>query len=106
MIRGTDRYAWASCYLQDMSKAVIDDVVKVLEAPGAILLKSRCAMLLRAGQHWISLRERIKKRAASAQREQAPSPRGYGQTLNQSSQSPFWCQDQAWTSRSRTSETH
>lgn len=35
MIRGTDRYAWASCYLQDMSKAVIDDVVKVLEAPGS-----------------------------------------------------------------------
>lgn len=34
MIRGADRYAWASCYLQDMSKAVIDDVVKVLEAPG------------------------------------------------------------------------
>ncbi|WP_448632071.1 MULTISPECIES: DUF3077 domain-containing protein [Pseudomonas fluorescens group] len=37
MIRGTDRYAWASCYLQDMSKAVIDDVVKVLEAPGSQL---------------------------------------------------------------------
>ncbi|UVL84298.1 DUF3077 domain-containing protein [Pseudomonas sp. B21-028] len=36
MIRSTDRYAWASCYLQDMSKAVIDDVVKVLEAPGNI----------------------------------------------------------------------
>jgi hypothetical protein len=35
MIRGTDRYAWASCYLQDMCKAVIDDVVKVLEAPGS-----------------------------------------------------------------------
>lgn len=35
MIRGTDRYAWASCYLQDISKAVIDDVVKVLEAPGS-----------------------------------------------------------------------
>lgn len=35
MIRNTDRYAWASCYLQDMSKAVIDDVVKVLEAPGS-----------------------------------------------------------------------
>ncbi|YAF62605.1 DUF3077 domain-containing protein [Pseudomonas sp. E102] len=35
MIRGTDRYAWASYYLQDMSKAVIDDVVKVLEAPGS-----------------------------------------------------------------------
>ncbi|BBP50710.1 hypothetical protein PHLH3_03360 [Pseudomonas sp. St386] len=35
MIRSTDRYAWASCYLQDMSKAVIDDVVKVLEAPGS-----------------------------------------------------------------------
>ena len=37
MIRGTDRYAWASCYLQDMSKAIIDDVVKVLEAPGSQL---------------------------------------------------------------------
>jgi len=35
MIRDTDRYAWASCYLQDMSTAVIDDVVKVLEAPGS-----------------------------------------------------------------------
>ncbi|WP_434602524.1 DUF3077 domain-containing protein [Pseudomonas sp. Z4-7] len=35
MVRGTDRYAWASCYLQEMSKAVIDDVVKVLEAPGS-----------------------------------------------------------------------
>ncbi|ROM77453.1 hypothetical protein BK654_11590 [Pseudomonas brassicacearum] len=35
MIRNTDRYAWASCYLQDMSKAVIDDVVKVLGAPGS-----------------------------------------------------------------------
>ncbi|MBC3365131.1 DUF3077 domain-containing protein [Pseudomonas sp. SWRI154] len=34
MICGADRYAWASCYLQEMSKAVIDDVVKVLEAPG------------------------------------------------------------------------
>ncbi|MBU6958653.1 DUF3077 domain-containing protein [Pseudomonas sp. CVAP len=34
MERGTDRYAWASHYLQEMSKAVIDDVVKVLGAPG------------------------------------------------------------------------
>ncbi|MCU1752528.1 DUF3077 domain-containing protein [Pseudomonas sp. 6D_7.1_Bac1] len=34
MERKTDRYAWASHYLQEMSKAVIDDVVKVLEAPG------------------------------------------------------------------------
>jgi hypothetical protein len=34
MIRDTDRYAWASHYLQEMSKAVIDDVVKVLESPG------------------------------------------------------------------------
>ncbi|ROM90685.1 DUF3077 domain-containing protein [Pseudomonas brassicacearum] len=32
MVRGTDRYAWASHYLQEMSKAVIDDVVKVLGA--------------------------------------------------------------------------
>ncbi|UZE18299.1 DUF3077 domain-containing protein [Pseudomonas sp. B21-054] len=40
MIRNTDRDAWASCYLQDMSKAVID-VVKVLEAPG-----SHCAWVL------------------------------------------------------------
>lgn len=34
MERNTDRYAWASHYLQEMSKAVIDDVVKVLGAPG------------------------------------------------------------------------
>jgi hypothetical protein len=34
MIRDTDRYTWASHYLQEMSKAVIDDVVKVLESPG------------------------------------------------------------------------
>jgi len=34
MARDTDRYAWASHYLQEMSKAVIDDVVKVLESPG------------------------------------------------------------------------
>lgn len=33
MTRETDRYAWASRYLQEMSKAVIDDVVKVLESP-------------------------------------------------------------------------
>ncbi|TFY91916.1 DUF3077 domain-containing protein [Pseudomonas nabeulensis] len=33
MARDTDRYAWASHYLQEMSKAVIDDVVKVLESP-------------------------------------------------------------------------
>lgn len=34
MRRDTDRHAWASHYLQDMSKAIIDDVVKVLDAPG------------------------------------------------------------------------
>lgn len=33
MTKKTDRYAWASQYLQEMSKAVIDDVVKVLESP-------------------------------------------------------------------------
>jgi hypothetical protein len=33
MERGSDRYAWASHYLQEMSKAVIDDVVKVLGTP-------------------------------------------------------------------------
>jgi len=32
MERSTDRYAWAAHYLQEMSKAVIDDVVKVLGA--------------------------------------------------------------------------
>ncbi|EXF93858.1 hypothetical protein HK44_009505 [Pseudomonas fluorescens HK44] len=32
MERKTDRYAWASHYLQEMSKAVIDDVVKVIAA--------------------------------------------------------------------------
>ena len=35
MDRGTDRYAWASHYLQEMSKAVIDDAVKVLGIPDA-----------------------------------------------------------------------
>jgi hypothetical protein len=35
MERKTDRYAWASHYLQEMSKAVIDDAVKVLGAPGS-----------------------------------------------------------------------
>jgi hypothetical protein len=35
MERGSDRHAWASHYLQEMSKAVIDDVVKVLGVPGA-----------------------------------------------------------------------
>ncbi|RON37330.1 DUF3077 domain-containing protein [Pseudomonas brassicacearum] len=34
MVRDTDRYAWASHFLQDMSKALIDDVAKVLDAPG------------------------------------------------------------------------
>ncbi|MBB6289747.1 hypothetical protein HDC32_004646 [Pseudomonas sp. JAI120] len=34
MTKETDRHAWASHYLQEMSKAVIDDVVKVLESPG------------------------------------------------------------------------
>lgn len=29
-----DPYAWAAHYLQEMSKAVIDDVVKVLESTG------------------------------------------------------------------------
>lgn len=33
MVRDSDRHAWASHYLQDMSKAIIDDVAKVLEAP-------------------------------------------------------------------------
>ncbi|WP_460140501.1 DUF3077 domain-containing protein [Pseudomonas sp. S2_E01] len=33
MVRDSDRHAWASHFLQDMSKAIIDDVVKVLEAP-------------------------------------------------------------------------
>ncbi|MBU6957407.1 DUF3077 domain-containing protein [Pseudomonas sp. CVAP len=32
MERDKDRYAWASHYLQEMSKAVIDDVVKVIAA--------------------------------------------------------------------------
>lgn len=31
MTKSTDRYAWASHYLQEMSKAVINDVVQVLE---------------------------------------------------------------------------
>lgn len=31
--RDSDRYAWASHFLQDMSKAIIDDVTKVLDAP-------------------------------------------------------------------------
>jgi hypothetical protein len=33
MVRNSDRHAWASHFLQDMSKAIIDDVVKVLDAP-------------------------------------------------------------------------
>ena len=33
MDRGTDRYAWASHYLQEMSKAVVEDAVKVLGIP-------------------------------------------------------------------------
>ncbi|ARB29743.1 DUF3077 domain-containing protein [Pseudomonas tolaasii] len=33
MTKETDRYAWASHYLQEMSKAVIDDVVRVLVSP-------------------------------------------------------------------------
>lgn len=33
MTHDTDRHAWASHFLQDMSKAIIDDVVKVLDAP-------------------------------------------------------------------------
>jgi hypothetical protein len=35
MDRGTDRYAWASHYLQEMSKAAINDAVKVLGIPDA-----------------------------------------------------------------------
>jgi hypothetical protein len=38
MVRDTDRHAWASHFLQDMSKAIIDDVVKVLDAP----MNNRC----------------------------------------------------------------
>ena len=34
MVRDTDRHAWASHFLQEMSKAIIDDVAKVLDAPG------------------------------------------------------------------------
>ncbi|WP_248749970.1 DUF3077 domain-containing protein [Pseudomonas sp. MWU15-20650] len=33
MTKETDRYAWASHYLQEMVKAVIDEVVKVLDSP-------------------------------------------------------------------------
>ncbi|MGY2261707.1 DUF3077 domain-containing protein [Pseudomonas sp. SDO55104_S430] len=33
MVRNSDRYAWASHFLQEMSKAIIDDVAKVLDAP-------------------------------------------------------------------------
>ncbi|WP_242170290.1 MULTISPECIES: DUF3077 domain-containing protein [unclassified Pseudomonas] len=33
MTKETDRYAWASHYLQEMVKAVIDDAVKVLASP-------------------------------------------------------------------------
>jgi hypothetical protein len=33
MVRDSDRHAWASHFLQEMSKAIIDDVVKVLDAP-------------------------------------------------------------------------
>ncbi|TVT90762.1 DUF3077 domain-containing protein [Pseudomonas sp. RGB] len=36
MTKETDRYAWASHYLQEMAKAVVDDVVKVLDSPGNI----------------------------------------------------------------------
>jgi hypothetical protein len=38
MSRDTDRYACASHFLQDMSKAIFDDVVKVLDAP----MNNRC----------------------------------------------------------------
>ncbi|WP_323146862.1 DUF3077 domain-containing protein [Pseudomonas marginalis] len=34
MTKQTDRHDWASHYLQEMSKAVIDDGVKMLESPG------------------------------------------------------------------------
>ena len=33
MVRDTNRHAWASHFLQDMSKAIIDDVVRVLDSP-------------------------------------------------------------------------
>lgn len=33
MPKETDRYAWASHYLQERVKAVIDDGVKVLRSP-------------------------------------------------------------------------
>jgi len=33
-VRDVDRHAWASHFLQEMSKAIIDDVAKVLDAPG------------------------------------------------------------------------
>ncbi|MDQ0979383.1 hypothetical protein QFZ45_002561 [Pseudomonas synxantha] len=33
MTKETDRYAWASHYLQEMVKVVVDDVVKVLDSP-------------------------------------------------------------------------
>ncbi len=33
MVRYTDIHAWAAHFLQDMSKAIIDDVLKVLDAP-------------------------------------------------------------------------
>ncbi len=34
--RDTDRHIWAAHYLTAMSKAVVDDAVKVLERPVAI----------------------------------------------------------------------
>jgi len=37
----TDRHAWAAHYLTAMSKAVIDDVVKVLERPPRKKTRSR-----------------------------------------------------------------
>lgn len=33
MTREADRYAWASHYLQEMVKAVFDDVAKMLDSP-------------------------------------------------------------------------
>ena len=39
--RDTDRHAWAAHYLTAMSKAVIDDAVKVLERPARTKTESK-----------------------------------------------------------------
>ena len=39
--RDTNRHAWAAHYLTAMSKAVIDDVVKVLERPASANAKAK-----------------------------------------------------------------